>query len=97
MDVFKVIGFYLLAVNLLGFVLMGADKAKARKRAWRIPEMTLFLVAFIGGAVGSILGMQVFRHKTQHKSFTVGMPLILVLHILIGLFLWKGPVNISIL
>ena len=85
------LGLCLLAVNLLGFLLMGIDKYKARKRGFRIPEKTLFMTALIGGSIGSILGMYVFRHKTRHRSFTIGMPLILALQVIIVLFLYLGP------
>lgn len=81
-------------INLIGFLFMGIDKLKAKKRAFRIPEATLFLVAIIGGSVGSILGMYIFRHKTRHHLFTIGMPVILVVQILIILFLYFGPLNI---
>ncbi|MDI3487225.1 MAG: hypothetical protein PWQ75_669 [Methanolobus sp.] len=72
---------YLLLVNLIGFYLMWADKRKAKKSAFRIPEKTLFMVAIIGGSIGSIAGMYRFRHKTKHSSFTIGMPLILLIQI----------------
>ncbi len=74
---------------------MGVDKHKAKKRAFRIPEATLFLVAIMGGSIGSIIGMYVFRHKTRHHSFTVGMPIILGLQIILVLFLYFGPLTIS--
>jgi uncharacterized membrane protein YsdA (DUF1294 family) len=67
---------------------MGIDKNKARKNKWRIPEKTLFLIAIIGGSIGSILGMQSFRHKTKHKSFTIGMPIILIIQILLLLYVF---------
>lgn len=67
---------YLLIVNLLGFLLFGADKKKARKKQWRIPEKYLFLTALMGGWAGCIAGMYAFRHKTRHRSFTFGLPLI---------------------
>lgn len=60
---------------------MAIDKDRAIKKQWRIKESTLFLIAAIGGSVGSIIGMQMFRHKTKHKLFVIGMPLILILHI----------------
>lgn len=69
---------YLLAVNLAGFVAMGVDKRRARLGLWRIRERTLFLLAGIGGSIGSWLGMQVFRHKTRHASFRFGIPAILI-------------------
>ena len=69
---------YLIFMNLLAFLLMGLDKAKARRDRGRIPERTLFLSAILGGSIGAILGMQVFRHKTKHASFRIGMPCILI-------------------
>ena len=69
---------YLLIVNIVAFFLMGIDKKKAQIGAWRIPEKTLFLSAILGGGVGAIAGMQLFRHKTRHRSFVIGMPLILL-------------------
>ena len=69
---------YLIFMNLLAFLLMGLDKSKARRNQWRIPEKTLFLSAILGGSIGAILGMQVFRHKTKHASFRIGMPCILI-------------------
>lgn len=97
MTVLEVIICYLGIMNVIGFLFMGLDKWKARKRAWRIPEATLFLIAALGGAVGSMLGMYLFRHKTRHWYFQYGIPAILVLHILIGLFVWKGPVQFILL
>ncbi len=78
---------YLLLVNLFSFSLMGIDKSKARHRKWRIPEKTLFLSALLGGSIGSILGMQLFRHKTKHWYFVIGMPLILVVQLCLVVFL----------
>lgn len=72
---------YLLLINAAGFVLMLADKYKARKNLWRIPEATLMGVAAIGGSIGSLIGMYTFRHKTRHPKFTIGIPAILVLQI----------------
>lgn len=70
---------------------MGIDKLKAKKRGFRIPEATLFLIAFIGGSIGSILGMYLFRHKTRHRSFIIGMPVILAVQIIIALVIIFGP------
>ncbi|MCC8162786.1 MAG: DUF1294 domain-containing protein [Lachnospiraceae bacterium] len=78
-----VITAYFIIVNLVGFALMGIDKRKARKHLWRIPEKTLFLASIIGGSVGTLLGMYVFHHKTKHWYFVVGMPLILIVHIIL--------------
>ena len=72
---------YLLIVNIVGFAIMGIDKRRAIKKAWRISEASLFLTAVIGGSIGCIAGMQVFRHKTKHWYFKYGMPAILVLQV----------------
>ena len=72
---------YLLLINALGFLFMYADKQKARKKQWRIPEATLMTIAALGGSVGSLLGMYTFRHKTRHWTFRLGMPAILILQV----------------
>ena len=81
MDVLLILLIYLLVMNIVGFLSMGIDKYKAKKRAFRIPEATLFTIAIIGGSIGSILGMFTFRHKTRHWYFVYGMPAILILQI----------------
>jgi len=73
---------YLGAVNLTGFGLMSADKQKAVRHQWRIPEKTLFLISLIGGSVGVLLGMLLLRHKTRHNSFKLGIPLIIIVQII---------------
>lgn len=79
---------YLLIMNLIGFLLMGIDKNKAKKQTWRVSEKALFLASLIGGSLGTLLGMYVFRHKTKHWYFVIFMPLILIIHIvLLALFL----------
>ena len=83
----KVLYIYLIVINAAAFLLMLIDKVKAKKNRWRIPEATLFLVAAIGGSIGSLLGMYTFRHKTKHIQFIVGMPLILVAHIVIAILI----------
>ena len=77
---------YLVLINAAAFVLMLADKQKARRGAWRIPEATLLGVAILGGSIGAIAGMQLFRHKTQHWKFKLGLPLILAVQIGLVLF-----------
>jgi len=77
---------YLGAVSLLGFIMMGADKKKAMQQKWRIPEKSLFLTAVIGGSAGVLLGMWVFRHKTKHLSFALGIPLIIAVQICAAVF-----------
>ena len=81
---------YLVVMNIIGFASMGIDKSKAKRGAWRIPEKTLFLIAILGGSIGSILGMKQFRHKTKHKTFTIGMPAILLVQAAIILYCTVG-------
>jgi len=78
---------YVVIMNITGFIVMGADKKKAREQAWRIKESTLFLISLIGGSAGTLFGMYFFRHKTKHWYFVVGMPLILLLHVAIAIFI----------
>ena len=77
---------YLISINIIGFLVMGIDKYKAKKGAWRIPENTLFLFTFLGGGIGTIAGMYFFRHKTKKLKFTIGMPAILILEVLIYIY-----------
>ena len=74
---------YLGIINLVGFFAMFLDKQKAKRGKWRIPEKTLFLLAIIGGSLGTTLGMHVFRHKTKHWYFKFGMPLILIVQLIL--------------
>ncbi len=78
---------YLLLINAAGCLLMRADKKRAIQKRWRISEATLMTVAAIGGSIGTLLGMRLFRHKTRHPKFTVGVPLILVAQLLLAGFL----------
>lgn len=78
---------YLFTVNALGFVLMLIDKEKAKRNLWRIPEATLLTVAAIGGSLGTLMGMRIFRHKTLHLKFSLGVPALLLLHIIILIIL----------
>lgn len=78
---------YLIVINILGFLVMGLDKHKAKMAERRIPENTLFMFTILGGGVGTIAGMYVFHHKTKKMKFKVGMPLILILEILIFVYL----------
>lgn len=96
-ELWVIVAIYLATVNIVGFILMGVDKSKARRRKWRIPEATLFLVAAIGGSVGSIAGMYTFRHKTKHWYFVIGMPVILFIQVVIALVLIFAPINLIIL
>lgn len=67
---------YLITINALGFLLMLIDKQKAKKNAWRIPERVLMAVAAVGGSLGCLCGMYLFRHKTRHIKFSVGLPIL---------------------
>lgn len=78
---------YLLAVNALGLLLMLIDKKKAQEKLRRIPEQTLFLTAALGGSIGALAGMYLFRHKTKHLSFTLGIPAILAIQSLAAYYL----------
>ncbi|MDX8342093.1 MULTISPECIES: DUF1294 domain-containing protein [Bacillaceae] len=77
---------YAVVMNIIGFIIMGRDKKKAKKHEYRISERVLWQVAIVGGSVGAYLGMKVFRHKTKHKQFALGFPLLVMLHCV--LFIW---------
>ena len=77
---------YLVIINILGFLIMGIDKWKAKRGSWRIPENTLFMFAILGGGIGTIAGMYTFRHKTKKLKFTVGMPVIFILEVLLVIY-----------
>ena len=85
-----IVGGYWIVINLIGFAVMGIDKKRAVRGAWRISEASLFGVALLGGALGCTLGMQYFRHKTRHWYFRLGMPVIFAAQVLCGFFLLKG-------
>ncbi|MBQ2980989.1 MAG: DUF1294 domain-containing protein [Lachnospiraceae bacterium] len=86
----KIIIIYAVIINIIGLFSMLIDKRRAIKNKWRIPEKTLFLIAVIGGSVGSIAGMRLFRHKTKHWYFAYGMPAILIVQlVIISLLLGK--------
>jgi uncharacterized membrane protein YsdA (DUF1294 family) len=82
------VSIYIILIDLIAFVVFGIDKRKARKGQWRVPESTLFILALIGGSIGALLGMLAFRHKTKHRKFTIGIPLILALQIALLVTLW---------
>ena len=89
-ELWQLLGLYLLAVNAAAFLVMGLDKSRARRGRWRISEKALFLPAVLGGALGGVLGMRTFRHKTKHWYFRFGFPLLLVLQaVLLGWLAWK--------
>ena len=83
----KNIVIYLLVINLLGFFAMGIDKWKAKKGSWRISENALFMFTILGGGIGTIAGIYAFRHKTKKAKFTIGMPVILILEVILFVYL----------
>lgn len=97
MIVIGIIAGYLAVLNLIGLALMGIDKRRAVKKLWRIPESTLFIIALIGGSIGSIIGMRVFHHKTRHWYFVYGMPAILLLQIAAIIVLIYSPLQFTIM
>ena len=78
---------YLLAVNIATFFLYGIDKYKAKKSKWRISEATLLMMAVIGGSIGAWSGMRLWHHKTMHKKFKYGIPIIIILQVTIAVYL----------
>lgn len=97
MNAITLIIVYLAFINLISFTVMGVDKSRARKRSWRIPESTLFVLALIGGSFGSIVGMHLFHHKTRHWYFLYGMPAILIIQILIVIILATSPIEFLVM
>lgn len=97
MNVILLLVAYIIVINFIAFFLMGIDKRRAIKHAFRIPEATLFLFAIMGGSIGAILGMYTFRHKTRHWYFVYGMPAILILQIALIVFLYNAPFEIAFL
>ena len=83
----QVLYIYLAIINAISFILMLADKYKAKKNLWRIPEATLMGFAAAGGSIGALAGMYLVRHKTKHLKFNVGVPILLFIHILLGIWL----------
>ena len=79
--------YYLLGVNILTFLVYGIDKSKAKRKAWRISECTLLMLAVIGGSVGALFSMRLFHHKTLHKKFRYGVSLIMALQVVVALML----------
>ena len=86
----KIVAAYLIIMNITGILVMGIDKQKARMHRWRIPEKVLFLMSLLGGSAGTWAGMYLFRHKTKHWYFVVGMPLIFAFQVLVIIFIRKS-------
>ena len=83
----NIILYYLLAVNITTFLLYGVDKYKAKKNKWRISEATLLTMAAIGGSLGAWAGMRLWHHKTMHKKFKYGIPLIITFQVALAVYL----------
>ena len=90
----KLFAIYFCIINIIGFLSMGIDKFKAKKQLWRIPENTLLLISFIGGSIGSFVGMKLFHHKTLHPQFKYGIPCLLVINIIMIYFLFTKFIKI---
>jgi uncharacterized membrane protein YsdA (DUF1294 family) len=88
-DIFslKTVIIYLIIINLIGFYMMWSDKRRAKWGKWRIPEQTLFIITALGGGIGTIAGMYTFRHKTKKLKFTIGLPTILILEIILIVYM----------
>lgn len=86
----KLLFLYFLIINLAAFIMYGIDKRKAIKKKWRIPENMLISIVLIGGGIGAELGMHIFRHKTKHKKFTIGVPAIVVIQAVIFVLVLKA-------
>ena len=79
--------YYLLAINIVSLFLYGIDKYKAKKNKWRISEATLLMMAVIGGSIGAWVGMRLWHHKTMHKKFKYGIPIIIILQVVLAVYL----------
>jgi uncharacterized membrane protein YsdA (DUF1294 family) len=82
----EILAIYLFLINALGFGIMYADKRRAKKNLWRIPERTLLTVALIGGSFGVLLGIRLLRHKTRKGIFAIGVPMVLALQVILVIF-----------
>lgn len=83
----KIIIIYYLLINLIAFIAMYVDKQKAKKNEWRISEKTLIMLSVIGGSIGMLCGMNLFRHKTKHAKFKYGVPIIIIIQIAIVVYI----------
>lgn len=87
----EILAIYLLVINVTAFVTMAVDKRRAQARRWRVRESTLFLEAFAGGSLGILMGMRLCRHKTQHKRFTITIPILTAVQLLALLLIALSP------
>ncbi len=86
---YNILFLYFILINLTSLVLMSIDKARAIKKLWRVPEKVFFIFAILGGSLGTLMGMNIFRHKTKHASFVFGVPAIFIIQIIILLLFWN--------
>lgn len=78
---------YIIILNILGYLIMYIDKRRAKKQQWRISEQTILLITFLGGGIGTTLGMYTFRHKTKKIKFIIGLPLITIIEIVVIIYI----------
>ncbi|KUO59471.1 MAG: hypothetical protein APF84_19390 [Gracilibacter sp. BRH_c7a] len=86
-DFYSFLAAYLAIINILSFLMFGYDKFKAKRDGWRIPERRFLVLGLLGGAIGLYLGMRIFRHKTRHRLFVFGIPLLMTLNLIIIYYL----------
>ncbi len=89
-DFYSLLAIYLVIINILSLLMFGYDKLKAKRNGWRIPESRFLVLGLLGGAVGIYIGMRLFRHKTQHTLFVLGIPLLMVLNLVVIYYLIRG-------
>ena len=89
----ELIAYYILGINVIVFIIYGIDKLKAKKGKWRIPENALLLLAIIGGSIGAWMGIKVWHHKTLHKKFKYGIPLIVIAQIAIVVYIFRENIQ----
>lgn len=85
-----ILAIYLVLINIAAFAAYGMDKRKAKRNEWRTPESVLLLLAAVGGSVGAYAGMQFFRHKTKHLKFTIGVPVIFIVQVVLAVIIWRA-------
>ena len=85
----KALLIYFIVINIFAFLIMGIDKYKAQRHKWRVSELSIFTIGLVGGALGVFIGMGMFHHKTKHLKFTLGIPLVLLLNIIMFGYLLK--------
>lgn len=87
LDLTKILIIYFVTINVATFLVYGVDKWKAKRSKWRITEAALLLLAVLGGSIGALLGMKVWHHKTMHKKFKYGIPLIIIVQVAVVLLI----------